>query len=248
MSYRGDVYFVTEEEYRKLVREKQIYSPSFRPVFQLLVIHEFDMYTGIYNVVKLNGGPLNEFDKTTTADVKDFFKKGQSFYITSNGVIFYKVLDIHVGKQRLLEFSLLKLINNRYAEPDHAFMVMPFKFHLLNNFYKEHIKSILKEDLGISIFRADDFTDNDTIVDTIYKEIERAEFILCEITHCNKNVFYEIGYAKAIGKELIFLLQKGEEHNFFDTAHIRRIEYSLDDIISFQLQLKGTIESIRSRN
>ena len=60
-------------------------------------------------------------------------------------------------------------------------------------------------------------------------------------------MFFEIGYAKALGKELIFLLQRGFDHEFFDVAHIRRIDYDLDNPVEMQSKLADTIKNIRGK-
>jgi nucleoside 2-deoxyribosyltransferase len=126
-------------------------------------------------------------------------------------------------------------------------MVMPFQDEKMDAFYQTNIKKFLKTNLTIEAKRADDFTGNDVIVDTIYRELENSEFILCEITNNNKNVFYEIGYARAKNKELILMLQKGKKSEFFDIDHIRRIEYSISEPIPFQERLRDDILSIRGK-
>ncbi|HNL05722.1 MAG TPA: hypothetical protein PKK18_12800 [Chitinophagales bacterium] len=97
---------------------------------------------------------------------------------------------------------------------------MPFKFHDLNNLYKVQIKDFLKQELNIAIFRADDFNGNDIIIETIYRQIEQAELIIAEITHNNKNVFYELGYASALKKEILMIQNKTVPSDSFLTNNI----------------------------
>ena len=126
-------------------------------------------------------------------------------------------------------------------------MIMPFKYEILNHFYLENIKtSLANSDLKIQVFRADDFTGTDVIADTILEQIKKAEFIICDITNCNKNVFFEIGYAKALNKDIIFLLEQNRPADFFDVNHIRRIEYSLQRPAEFQNLLHDTLISVRN--
>lgn len=176
------------------------------------------------------------------------FREGKEVYFSSDGVSFFKLLNIQTPEDdRPLEFNLKMVQSIQHVEKDRSFMIMPFGDTVLNGFYQLNIKRPLKEKLEINLYRADDFTDNDIIIDTIYREIEKAEFVICEITNCNKNAFFEIGYAKAKNKELIFLLQRGIEHKFFDVAHIRRIEYDLDNPDELKAKLLDTIETIRKR-
>lgn len=244
-------HFITTEEYIEFLKNRVPLKFPFAPSFKIGVKTQFDMYSFTYVVFYNNGNNffriLNENDTRTITPFIDYFEKGKEIYITSNGVTFYKILDVHIGEQRLIEMSAKLLTDNRYTEKNHAFMVMPFRDKHLNNFYHNQIKRYLLDSKGISIYRADDFNDNDVIIDTIYREIEKSEFIICEISECNKNVFFEIGYAKALGKELIFILRRGVEHNFFDVAHIRRIDYDLDNPLELQTKLNDTIENIRGK-
>lgn len=188
-----------------------------------------------------------ENDKRSVSPLIDYFEKGKEFFVTADGISYYKVLDIRTDVNKHLEVALRLITDNAYVEQNHFFMVMPFRETSLNDFYVTNIKEFLKKKANITVYRADDFNDTDVIIDTIFREIEKSEFVICDITHCNKNVFFEIGYAKALNKQLIFLLQEGHEHNFFDVAHIRRIEYSFDRLEIFQTRLFDTIESMRGK-
>ncbi len=127
-------------------------------------------------------------------------------------------------------------------------MIMPFRHYKLNQFYLSNIKDFLYNcDLQIAVKRSDDFVGTDIIVDTILEQIQKAEFIICDITHCNKNVFFEIGYAKALSKDIIFLLEQQLSSDFFDVNHIRRIEYGYEQPTEFRELLRATLLNIRSK-
>lgn len=127
---------------------------------------------------------------------------------------------------------------------------MPFGDKKLNRLYQDHIKDFLlhDQDLKIQVFRADDFNGNDIIIETIYNQIEQAEFIIADISHPNKNAFYELGWASAMEKEIITIQNQDIEQNvFFDRSHIRTRLYSLDNIPELQRQLKNDIIAIRDK-
>lgn len=243
--------FVTKEEYKEHLKTQIPFKCPIIKYLKISTIQNFDAYSSVCYFFYANDNqlyrPLMENDIRMISPIINYFEKGEEFYVTANGIVFHKVLDVRVNEQKYLEVSLLLMTNSKYTEFNHSFMIMPFREEKLNSFYNETIKTHLSKRLGISIFRADDFNDNDVIIDTIYREIEKSEFIICEISQCNKNVFFEIGYAKAMKKELIFLLQRGKEHNFFDVAHIRRIDYDLDNPIELQAKLTDTIEHIRGK-
>ena len=44
---------------------------------------------------------------------------------------------------------------------------------MLNNLFINHIRDFLHKEMGIEIYRADDFCDNDIIIETIYNHIPK---------------------------------------------------------------------------
>lgn len=176
----------------------------------------------------------------------DEYQKRLNVYFSFDRVTLYKLITIH--PTRPLTFILKRVDSPKSVKPNKAFMIMPFKYDDLNEFYKNHIKSFLKTEMNIEILRADDFNGNDIIVDTIYNQIDEAEFIIAETSHPNKNVFYEFGYAAAKEKEIITIQNTDiEESLFFDRVHIRAVLYSLKNIADFQRQLMNTINAIRDK-
>ena len=175
------------------------------------------------------------------------YEQGNAGVLTFDGISFYKILGYHFTEKDQVEINLLHIRELYRYKPNTAFMLMPFKDETLANFYEKNIRNFLKSEKNIEVKRANDFCDNDVIIDTIYTQVEQSEFIIAEITACNKNVFYELGYAAAKQKKIITLLQSGHEAYFFDRSHIRWIEYNLNNIESFKTQLIETIKSIRKK-
>ena len=102
--------------------------------------------------------------------------------------------------------------------------------------------------MNIQVLRADDFSGNDIIIDTIYNQIDLAEFVIVDTSYENKNAFYEFGYAAAKEKEIITVQNTDIEKSlFFDRVHIRAILYSLENIKNFKKQLKNSVEAIREK-
>ncbi len=174
------------------------------------------------------------------------YKSRKKIHFTFDNISLYQVLEIFPEKP--LKFILKRIDNLKIYKSNQAFMIMPFHNVSLDKFYFDNIKAYLKDRLSIDIYRADDFRDNDIIVQTIYTLIEESEFIIADITNENKNAFYELGYASAIGKEIITIQDKTiEQRLFFDRAHIRTIMYDTLDIESFQFDLSAHIKSIKNR-
>lgn len=49
-----------------------------------------------------------------------------------------------------------------------------------------------------------------SLIEKVQREIERADFILVDISGNNPNVMFEVGYALAMRKPLFFIVQRGE--------------------------------------
>lgn len=80
------------------------------------------------------------------------------------------------------------------------------------------------EDAGLRCRRADEIWENPAIIQDIVNLIDRAKVVVCDCTGRNPNVFYEIGIAHALGREVILLTQS--EHDIpFDLRHLRYIRY-----------------------
>lgn len=186
----------------------------------------------------------DEFNRSLTY-FTDYLDR-KKIYFTFDKVSLYQVMEIFPEKP--FRFILKRLDNQKAFKANQSFMIMPFHYEQLDKFYFETVKPFLKEKLSIDIYRADDFRDNDIIVQTIYTMIEESEFIIADTTINNKNAFYELGYASAIGKEIITIQNRETEQKlFFDRAHIRTIMYDLQNLESFYFDLDSTIKSIRDR-
>jgi hypothetical protein len=80
------------------------------------------------------------------------------------------------------------------------------------------------EDAGMRCRRADEIWENPAIIQDIVNLIDRAKVVVCDCTGRNPNVFYEIGIAHALGREVVLLTQS--EHDVpFDLRHLRYIRY-----------------------
>jgi len=104
-----------------------------------------------------------------------------------------------------------------------AFVVMQFA-EPYDTFYREVIQK-QAEAAGYEVFRIDEKAGPGVIFQDIQKEIEQAEVVIAEITPANPNVFYELGYAHALGKPTILLAQRGAQLPF-DIRSFRVVFYN----------------------
>lgn len=101
-----------------------------------------------------------------------------------------------------------------------VFVLMPFD-KAFNDIYQLGIKETCAA-AGSYAERVDEQTYDGTITQRIHNQIAKADFIIADMTGRNPNVFYETGYAHALGKRVILLTQNVEDIPFDlkDRPHI----------------------------
>jgi hypothetical protein len=77
----------------------------------------------------------------------------------------------------------------------------------------EGIKTAGKE-CGVTAERIDDDERSERISDRILQSIERAEFVIVDLTNGKPNVFFEAGYAHGRGKLPIYIAREGTQLHF----------------------------------
>lgn len=92
------------------------------------------------------------------------------------------------------------------VQPRSCFVIMPFTAPWSNRTYAV-IKNIV-EASGFTCNRGDDYRGRVILTD-IWQQINSAEVILADLTDENPNVYYELGLAHALGKEVIPIVQMG---------------------------------------
>ncbi|MGD0627501.1 MAG: hypothetical protein ABSB32_22720 [Thermodesulfobacteriota bacterium] len=108
------------------------------------------------------------------------------------------------------------------TERPKAFVVMQFS-EPYNELYQEVIHRICDE-FKIDAKRADEVYGPGVIIADIVKQIVESKLIIAEITPANPNVYYEIGYAHALGKPTILIAEKATELPF-DVSPFRVLFY-----------------------
>lgn len=118
---------------------------------------------------------------------------------------------------------------------------MPFSENF-TDVYKLGIKAILKE-LCIHCTRVDELHFSKSVLTQIYSGIKKADFLIADLTGNSSNVFYEIGYAHALRKEVILLAQDPDKIPF-DFTDMNRIDYDKNKITDLGLKLKERIHAM----
>jgi len=108
-----------------------------------------------------------------------------------------------------------------------AFVIIKFD-DVFAGIYEEIIVPICS-DMGLEPYKADEVYKPGIIMEDVTRGIAESEIVIADITPVknNENVYYEVGYAHALDKEVILLARRGFQLPF-DIAGYRVIFY--DDI------------------
>jgi hypothetical protein len=195
----------------------------------------------------------NGFYNLMEITLKDFIRWDKGKTDLSNILQNLEQLDMPQPKLDNLKISKnVKVIPERTDTPDkqvefkqtevkvnekQCFIIMPFT-DKLNPIYDSIIKPVIK-DLRMESLRADEIFNSKPIIEDIWESIKKARFLIADLTDRNPNVFYELGLAHALNKDVILLTQDIDDVPF-DLRHFRIIVYQ--DSISGADKLKSTLK------
>ena len=109
-------------------------------------------------------------------------------------------------------------------EEDLCFIVMPFSVEALNVVYEDYVQPTLVNRCQLRSEKGDDVFGSNVIMDDITNSIRRARLIIADLTGRNANVFYEVGIAHALNKQVLLMTQSIEDVPF-DLRHRRALVY-----------------------
>lgn len=183
------------------------------------------------------------------------------FQYSKQQLVFYDIdrdLINYVSKKTIQEAGLLfqrrteqmiiePVFKYRNTEIDEklTFIIMPFSEQWSDRIWERILKPIIINE-GLKPLRGDDLYGRD-IMEDIWKGLISAKLIIADITGRNPNVFYELGIAHTLGKNVILLTQNVKDIPF-DLNRYRHIVYedNLDGYEKLEKQLKASIrESFR---
>lgn len=112
-----------------------------------------------------------------------------------------------------------------------CFVIMPFNDEY-NELYENYLKRLIEHQLkSVKCFRVDEFhTAKKKKTEVIEEKIKDCAFAIADITEKNPNVFYEIGFARALGKTVILIKNKHIGKLPFDIRELEVLIYDRDKI------------------
>lgn len=141
----------------------------------------------------------------------------------------YECTDELVDEMRELQASSesTSLLQKAFAIPQkQVFVVMKFGDKYLDSAYQGVIKPVIEE-FGYKSLRIDEIQDSGDITEQVLQAIASSKYVLADLTGERPNCYYETGFAHALGKEMIFLIRKGEQIHF-DLAGYRFIQWETE--------------------
>lgn len=103
---------------------------------------------------------------------------------------------------------------------------------------------------GLEPYRADRDLSASIPIEAIEKNIRDADVCLADISHENPNVWFEVGYAFASGKEVVLVCKEGSTFPF-DVRHRTITTYSTHstrDFEKLQTDITGRLNAIKKKN
>lgn len=110
------------------------------------------------------------------------------------------------------------------VDPKLCFIVMPFGSEELTDVYEFFVKPSIETNCGLKCKRGDDVFGSNVIMDDIRHSIERSRLVVADLTGRNPNVFYEVGIAHTLNKEVLLISQSMSDVPF-DLRHRRVLVY-----------------------
>lgn len=121
-----------------------------------------------------------------------------------------------------------KNMNVSQSSKPFVFVLMPFSEDFLD-YYESGIKEACKA-VGVHCERVDEQRFDQTILERIYDQIQKADVVVADMSGRNPNVFYEVGYAHSLHKRVILLTQSTDDIPF-DLKHHRHIVYKKQSFV-----------------
>jgi nucleoside 2-deoxyribosyltransferase len=98
----------------------------------------------------------------------------------------------------------------------------------------------------IKCHRLDESVLPENIYNELYEKIWKADIIIADLSGLNPNVFYEVGYAYGINKQIILLTNK--EKIPFNLRPFRYIAFNKNDLTDLKKKLISTLRECLNKN
>jgi hypothetical protein len=172
---------------------------------------------------------------------------GSRVRLTDEMMRFLKAIEDQLANLPKPDFAFSFPFSQAIREPGHprpCFVAMPY-----GPTWFEPVKRTVVMAASAAGFQAEvsiDLATPGTITDQIWQGIRRSDVVVADVTDSNPNVFYELGLAHALGKEVIVITQAGGPVPF-DIRASRFITYSPGELSRFEADLSNAFRAVTAR-
>lgn len=163
-------------------------------------------------------------------------------YLNTSGRIYIQTGAKTVYKITPEGWEYLEKLEELNPTSNQCFVAMWFDDEIKQIYDDAFAKGI--EGAGYKPHRVDQRQYNDKIDDEIIAQIRRSRFIVADFTGQRGGVYYEAGFAKGLGLQVIFTCRKDElDKLHFDIRQYNCIDWQKDQLPDFIKKLTNRIES-----
>jgi hypothetical protein len=138
----------------------------------------------------------------------------------------------------------LKELPRRQGEPRPCFVAMPYSVP-----WFDAVVQAIRDAAGCNFACevSKDLATPGPIPDQIWQGIRRAEVVIADVTGANPNVYYEVGMAQALGKEIVVITQGDPKALPFDIQSSRSLQYDPADASGLRARLTAAFKAVSAR-
>jgi hypothetical protein len=159
------------------------------------------------------------YDQRVDFDIAEDFEFSRTHWAVKDADLYHVLLrNQYSRRQRPTVFVIPE---HEQIEPALVSVMMPF-----DATFKRVYKGVKEtaERINMRCRRADEIWESPAIIQDIVSLIDKSRVVICDCTGRNPNVFYEIGIAHTLGREVILITQN-EADIPFDLRHLRYVHY-----------------------
>lgn len=130
-----------------------------------------------------------------------------------------------------------------------CFVIQPFDRGRFDKRYQDCFRPAI-EQAGLEPYRVDGDPSAEVLISSIESGIKNASICLADITLDNANVWYELGFALALGRPVVMVCADDREKFPFDIQHRHVIVYKTESTSDFNelgLQITATLKARLSK-
>lgn len=128
----------------------------------------------------------------------------------------------------------------------HCFVIQRFDGERYDQRFFDIIKPVV-EDCKLEAYRVDQDPSADVIIDRVMEKIKSAAIVIAEISTDRPNVWFELGYARALSKPVIMMCENNRKEIPLDICHQNILFYRTDSSSDFDVLKQKLKERIVSK-